>query len=81
MLDISFIMGFIAMAVGLMVGIFIFSSIEESIDCPDATTNADGNEVCLRATHLAWVVMGILPISLFIAVFTAFGGLKNISFS
>ena len=80
MLDISFILGFVGMAVGLIVGIFIFSAVEESIDCPDATINPDGSESCARATQLAYVVMGIMPISMFIVIFSAFGGMQNLSF-
>ena len=49
MLDISYIMGFIGVAVGLIIGILIYSEVEAAIDCPDATTNADGNEACTRA--------------------------------
>ena len=81
MLDISFILGFIGMAVGLIVGIFIFGAVEESIDCPDATTNPDGSESCDRASHLAWVVIGIMPISLFMVIFTVFGGLDKLNVS
>ena len=80
MLNLSFIMGFIGMAVGLIVGIFIFGAVEESIDCPDVTINPDGSESCARATQLAWVVMGIMPISMFIVIFAAFGGFQNLLF-
>ena len=80
MLDLSFIMGFIGMAVGLIVGIFIFGAVEDVIDCPDATSNPDGNDSCNRATQLAWTVMGIMPISMFIVLFSIFGGLKNLTF-
>ena len=80
MLDISFILGFIGMAVGLIIGLFIFGAVEENIDCPDATINPDGSQTCDRATQLAWVVMGIMPISMFMIIFAAFGGLRNLSF-
>ena len=43
MIDISYIMGFIGVAVGLVIGILIYSEVEQAIDCPDAATNADGN--------------------------------------
>ena len=80
MLDLSFILGFIGKAVGLMIGIFIFSAVEESITCPDATAHPDGSESCARASQIAWTVVGILPISLFMTIFTLFGGMKNLSF-
>ena len=48
MIDISYIMGFIGVAVGLVIGILIYSEVEQAIDCPDAATNADGNTACTR---------------------------------
>ena len=41
MIDISYIMGFIGVAVGLIIGILIYSEVEAAIDWPDATANAD----------------------------------------
>tara|TARA_B100000470_G_scaffold28172_1_gene18393 strand:+ start:1399 stop:1650 length:252 start_codon:yes stop_codon:yes gene_type:complete len=76
----ALIMGFIAMVVGLMVGVFIFSAIEDSIDCPDAATNPEGSATCDKATNMAWAVMGILPITLFVGVFALFGGMNNLVF-
>ena len=69
MIDMSYIMGFIGVAVGLIIGILIYSEVEAAIDCPDATTNADGNEACVRAKQIAWTVISILPISMFFALF------------
>lgn len=77
MLDISYIMGFIGVAVGLIIGILIYSEVEAAIDCPDATTNADGNEACTRAKQIAWTVISILPISMFFALFAIFGGFSR----
>ena len=60
MIDISYIMGFIGVAVGLIIGILIYSEVEAAIDCPPAATNADGNEACTRAKSIAWTVISIL---------------------
>ena len=79
MLDMSWMMGFIGVAVGLMVGVFIFSAVEDGMDCPDIATNPDGNEACQRATSIAWAVIGILPVTLFMALFTVFGGMNRYS--
>ena len=46
-------------------------------DCPDATSNADGNEACTRAKQIAWTVISILPISMFFALFAIFGGFSR----
>lgn len=74
MIDLSYIMGFIGVAVGLIIGILIYSEVEQAIDCPDAVTNADGNTACTRAKQVAWTVISILPISMFFALFAIFGG-------
>ena len=74
MIDLSYIMGFIGVAVGLIIGILIYSEVEQAIECPDAVTNADGNTACVRAKQVAWTVISILPISMFFALFAIFGG-------
>ena len=81
MMDISFIMGFLGVALGLIIGILIFGSVEDVIDCPTAQANPTGNESCEKATGLAWTVIGILPITLFVALFSLFGGMKNLEFA
>ena len=55
----------------------LYSEVEEAIDCPDATTNADGNTACTRAKQIAWTVISILPISMFFALFAIFGGFSR----
>lgn len=79
MIDISYIMGFIGVAVGLIIGILIYSEVEGAIDCPPAATNADGNEACTRAKSIAWTVISILPISMFFALFAIFGGFSRMA--
>ena len=76
----KFILGFVGMAIGLIIGILIFSAVEESITCPDAVAQPDGSESCERASQIAWTVIGILPITMFFAIFTIFGGLSKFSF-
>ena len=77
MLDISYIMGFIGVAVGIMIGIFIYSEVEQSIDCPDATSNPGGNAGCTKAKGITWSVIGILPIAMFFGLFALFGGFNQ----
>ena len=79
MIDISYIMGFIGVAVGLIIGILIYSEVEQAIDCPNAATNADGNTSCTRAKSIAWTVISILPISMFFALFAIFGGFSRVA--
>lgn len=77
MIDISYIMGFIGVAVGLIIGILIYSEVEQAIDCPNVTLNPDGNSACTRAKSIAWTVISILPISMFFALFAIFGGFSR----
>mgnify|MGYP003323570302 FL=1 len=79
MIDISYIMGFIGVAVGLVIGILIYSEVEQAIDCPPAATNADGNTACVRAKSIAWTVISILPITMFFALFAIFGGFSKVT--
>jgi len=78
MLDISYIMGFIGVAVGILIGVFIYSEVEVAVDCPEAATDPDGNAGCLKAKGLTWSVIGILPIALFFGLFSIFGGFNRI---
>jgi len=77
MIDISYIMGFIGVAVGLIIGILIYSEVESAIDCPTVAEDAQGNEACERAKGIAWTVISILPISMFFALFAIFGGFSR----
>tara|TARA_Y100001951_G_C11221169_1_gene228852 strand:+ start:297 stop:536 length:240 start_codon:yes stop_codon:yes gene_type:complete len=77
MIDMSYIMGFIGVAVGLIIGILIYSEVEAAIDCPDPVANPDGEEACSRAKQIAWTVISILPISMFFALFAIFGGFSR----
>ena len=78
MIDISYIMGFIGVAVGILIGVFIYSEVEVAVDCPEVATDPDGNAGCLKAKGLTWSVIGILPIALFFGLFTIFGGFNRI---
>ncbi|MAF44087.1 MAG: hypothetical protein CMI54_08035 [Parcubacteria group bacterium] len=79
MIDISYIMGFIGVAVGLIIGILIYSEVEAAIDCPDSVANSAGHEACSRAKGIAWTVISILPISMFFALFAIFGGFSKVA--
>ena len=79
MIDISYIMGFIGVAVGIVLGILIYSDVESAIDCPDEDDNAEGNESCLRAKSIAWTVISILPITMFFGLFALFGGFSRVA--
>ena len=63
-------MGFIGVAVGLIIGILIYSEVNAAIDCPTVADDADGNAACERAKSIAWTVISILPISMFFALYS-----------
>jgi len=72
-------MGFIGVAVGLIIGILIYSEVEQAITCPDEVSNARGYEACDRAKGIAWTVISILPITMFFALFAIFGGFSKVT--
>lgn len=66
------IMATVGGALGIIVGILIFSSVATSIDCPNSTTDEQGNTACTTAKNTAWTVLGILPVGLFFGLFYLF---------
>lgn len=66
------IMGTVGGAVGLIIGILIFSSVATNVTCPNVTTDPQGNQNCNTAKNTAWTVLGILPIGLFFGLFYFF---------
>jgi len=80
-LSLGFILSFIGAAVGLLIGILIFSEVSDAIECPSkvtgvTTTDASfGTTECENAKDTAWTVIGILPVALFFALFAIFGAI------
>ena len=74
MINLAFVMGFIGVATGIIIGILIYSNIDSAIDCP---TSGDGVLACANAKSYAWTVIGILPVGLFFALFSMFGGFAD----
>jgi len=67
-------MGFIGCAVALFIGIMIFSSVSESIDCSDLTNNVTQAK-CNEVKDISWTVIGLVPLALFFVLFLLFGSL------
>ena len=85
MLNLAYVMGFIGVAVGLMIAIFIFGAVDNAIDCSQITANTSnwnltaqgqttGETNCNLVANTSWTVIGILPITLFFVLFHIFGG-------
>lgn len=71
---LAFVMAFIGVAIALLIGLTIFSSVSNSVDelnqlQNNTITNVDEQK------NIMWIVIGILPIALFVAMFTIFSGL------
>ena len=73
MLNLAFVMGFVGVAVGLMIAMFIFGSIDNAINCT-SIINTTGQVNCNLVKTTSWTVLGILPITLFFVLFSIFGG-------
>lgn len=72
-LNLAFVMGIVGLAVGLVIAMFIFGAVDNGIDCADID-NATGQDNCNDTKNNAWIVLGILPITLFFVLFRIFGG-------
>jgi hypothetical protein len=70
-------MGFVGVAVALIIGILIYSEIEQAVVCPEE--GYAGFEECNEAKGMAWMVISILPIALFFAMFAIFSGIGGTS--
>ena len=72
-LNLAFVMGIVGLAVGLVIAMFIFGAVDNGINCADIV-NSTGEDNCNDTKNNAWIVLGILPITLFFVLFRIFGG-------
>lgn len=75
MLSFPFLMGIIGAVIAMLIGIMIFSAVDESIDCEADFLPEGAKEDCENAKKISWTVIAILPITLFFVLFQIFGGL------
>lgn len=73
LLNLAFVMGFVGVAVGLMIAMFIFGAVDNAIVCTDIDSST-GQDNCNLVKSTSWTVLGILPITLFFVLFSIFGG-------
>ncbi len=66
------VMGLVGAMVALVIGVFFMSALTDGL-C-EGITNDDFQASCESTKNTAWLVIGILPIALFFALFTMFGG-------
>ena len=82
MLNIAYIMGFIGVALGIVIGVFIFTEVEASVDCPPLSANPDGFAGCQKAKSLSWAVIGIFMVGFsYLYVARALGLKSGVSIS
>lgn len=70
-----FIFPIIGFAIALLVGVTIFGSVSNAVDC-----NALSEEVkqtCEKTMDASWTVLAILPIALFFIIFAMVGGITD----
>ena len=71
--NLGFIMAFVGASVALLIGIMIFTQVDDVINCNDPNFSEELKKECDQAKDTAWTVIGILPIALFFAIFAIFG--------
>lgn len=81
MATLALLLASIGACVALLIGILVFSEISEAIDCEAVLDNGFSNQrmadQCNSAKDTAFLVIAILPIALFFAMFSIFGGLSG----
>ena len=75
-LSLGFVMGFIGIAIALLIGLMIFSSVTNVLDekIKEEIVNPEIKEAYDQKTNTFWIVISILPIALFFVLFTILGG-------
>lgn len=74
MISLAFLLSIIGATVGLLVVVLLFSAITDEINC-DSLSNSEVKESCETALSTTWIVLAILPIALFFAMYSIFGGI------
>jgi len=77
MINLVFVMAFIGVAIALLIGLTIFSSVSDTIQ----SINSDNEQIQQsknETENILWVVIGLLPIVLFFVLFAVFSGIGGI---
>jgi len=74
MVSLALLMGLIGAIIATIIGFLIVGELTDAINCDEIVYEATKLE-CEKATSTAWVVIAILPIALFFALFQIFGGI------
>lgn len=56
-------------AVGLVVGIIIYSMVVGNVECPDPLEERQAHTTCKNAMNFGYAFLGIMPVGLFLALF------------
>jgi ATP-dependent Zn protease len=77
MINLAFVMAFIGVAIALLIGLTIFSSVSDTIQSIDSD-NEQIQQSKEETENVLWVVIGLLPIVLFFVLFAVFSGIGGI---
>ena len=70
-------MAFIGVAIALLIGLTIFSSVSNSVEELNQIANNDTITKVEEDNNTMWIIIGVLPIALFFAMFTIFSSLGS----
>jgi len=75
--SLALVFALIGTMIAGLIGFLIFSEIEQAIDCNEIN-NPNFIKQCESSKGIAWIVIGILPIAVFFALFSVFGGISSV---
>lgn len=76
MVSLALLMGLIGAIIATIIGFLIVGGVTDAINCDEIVYESTKLQ-CENATSTAWVVIAILPIALFFALFQIFGGIGD----
>ncbi len=76
-MSLAFIMAFIGVAIALLIGLTIFGSVSDSVEQLNQIEQ-DDTITTVEENDNFWIIIGVLPIALFFAMFAIFSSLGGI---
>lgn len=75
MINISIILPIIGAIMGLFIAVMVFSAVSDAVECP---TEPSIKEKCESIRSALWIVVMVLPLALFFAMFAIFRWLTSV---
>jgi len=77
-MSLAFIMAFIGVAIALLIGLTIYGSVSDSVSQLNQIEQTEPITKVEEEKDNFWIIIGVLPIALFFAMFAIFSSLGGI---